>query len=137
VTRHDRRPLPAATALTEGFWAAVREDRLVVQRCDECGRFRHYPPGRCPECTSAAWSWAPVSGRGVVYPFTGSHQPFHLAWAGRTPYVMDTVELEEGVRMVSDLPAEDADRVEIGSRVEVFFDDLPGTEVTLPRFRLT
>jgi uncharacterized OB-fold protein len=48
-----------------------------------------------------------------------------------------TVELEEGVRMVSDLPSEDTDRVQIGSRVEVFFDDLPGTEVTLPRFRLT
>jgi uncharacterized protein len=40
------------------------------------------------------------------------------------------------VRMVSDLPPEDTDRVQIGSRVEVFFDDLPDTEVTLPRFRL-
>jgi uncharacterized protein len=131
------RPLPAPTALTEGFWAAAREHRLVVQRCDDCGRLRHYPQERCPDCTSAAWSWAPVSGRGVVYTFTVSHQPFHPAWAGRTPYVVATVELEEGVRMVSDLPPEDTDRVQIGSPVEVFFEDQPDADVTLPRFRLT
>jgi uncharacterized OB-fold protein len=78
-----------------------------------------------------------VSGRGVVYTFTRSHQPFHPAWAERTPYVVATVELDEGVRMVSDLPPEDTDRVQIGSRVEVF-DDLDGGDgVTLPRFRLT
>jgi uncharacterized protein len=131
------RPLPAPTALTEGFWAAAREHRLVVQRCDDCGRLRHYPQECCPECTSGAWSWTPVSGRGVVYTFTVSHQPFHPRWAGRTPYVVATVELEEGVRMVSDLPPEDTDRVQIGGPVEVFFDDQPDSDVTLPRFRLT
>jgi len=131
------RPLPVPTALTEGFWAAAREHQLVLQRCDECGRFRHYPQERCPECTSAAWRWIPASGRGFVYTYTRSDQPFHPAWADRTPYLVATVELEEGVRMVSDLPPEDTDRVQIGSRVEVFFDDLPGTGVTLPRFRLT
>jgi uncharacterized protein len=130
------RPLPVPTPLTEGFWAAAREHRLVVQRCDDCGRLRHYPQERCPECTSPAWHWSPVSGRGVIYTYTRSHKPFHPAWAGAAPYVVATVELDEGVRMVSDLPPEDTDRVHIGSRVEVFFDDLPDTEVTLPRFRL-
>jgi len=130
------RPLPEPTALTEGFWTAAREHRLVLQRCDECGRFRHYPQLLCPDCTSSSWTWTPASGRGVVYTYTRTHQPFHPAWTGRTPYVVATVELDEGVRLVSDLPPEDTDRVQIGSPVEVFFDDLPDTEVTLPRFRL-
>jgi len=69
------RPLPTPTALTEGFWAAAREHRLVAQRCDDCGRLRHYPQERCPECTSAAWRWSPVNGRGVIYTFTRSHKP--------------------------------------------------------------
>ena len=47
------------------------------------------------------------------------------------PEVPDLPQLREK------LPPEDTDRVQIGSRVEVFFDDLPDTEVTLPRFRLT
>src|SRR6202007_2141857 len=108
------RPLPVPTALTEGFWAAAREHRLVVQRCDDCGPLRPHPQERWPGGTSAAWNWAPVSGRGVVYTFTVSHQPFHPAWAGRTPYVVATIELEEGVRMVSDLAPGDTDRVQIG-----------------------
>ena len=36
--------------------------------------------------------------------------------------------------MVSDLPDDQTDDVEIGRPVEVFFEDLDG--VTLPRFRL-
>jgi uncharacterized OB-fold protein len=48
--------------------------------------------------------------------------------------VVATVELPEGVRMVSDLPPEDTEAVRIGAPVEVFFDDHEA--VTLPRFRL-
>jgi uncharacterized protein len=80
-----------------------------------------------------------VSGRGFVYTFTVTHQAFHAAWAGRVPYAVATVELEEGVRMVTDLPPEDVERVAIGLPVEVFFEDHEGTDgrrVTLPRFRL-
>jgi uncharacterized OB-fold protein len=46
-----------------------------------------------------------------------------------------TVELEEGVRMVSDVPTDDLDRLVIGAPVEVVFSkDSRG--VTLPRFRI-
>lgn len=38
--------------------------------------------------------------------------------------------------MVSDLPAEDTARAQIGMRVEVFFEEQPDDSVTLPRFRL-
>lgn len=127
------RPLPLPTQLTAGFWAAARRHELVVQRC-ECGRYRHYPQSRCPECLSGAWEWAPVSGRGTIYTFTVTHRPFHPAWAAQAPYAVATVELEEGVRMVSDLPPEDTGDVRIGLPVEVFFDDFES--VTLPRFRL-
>jgi uncharacterized OB-fold protein len=130
----ERSPLPVPSPLTEGFWAAARDHVLVVQRCDDCGVYRHYPQHLCPECQSAAWTWSPVGGRGRVYSFTKTHQPFGAAWAARVPYAVATVELDEGVRMVSDLPPEDFDAVEIGAPVEVFFEDLD--EVTLPRFRL-
>jgi hypothetical protein len=127
------RPLPPPNPLTAGFWEAARRHQLVVQRC-ECGRYRHYPQPLCPHCHSGDWTWAPVSGRGVVYTFTVTHRAFHPAWADRVPYAVATVELDEGIRMVSDLPPQDTGEVRIGMPVEVFFDD---TEpVTLPRFRL-
>jgi len=133
------RPRPKVSELTEGFWAAAREHRLVVQRCDDCGALRHYPQPRCPECRSAAWRWTPLSGRGTVHTFTVTHQAFHPAWADRVPFAVATVELEEGVRMVSDLPPEDVDRVAIGMAVECWFEDHhldDGTTFTFPRFRL-
>jgi uncharacterized protein len=129
-----QRPLPPPSALTAGFWEAAERHQLVVQRC-ECGRFRHYPQPMCPACLSMTWTWVPVSGRGAVYSFTVSHRAFHPAWSDHVPYAVVTVELEEGVRMISDFPDEDTDDVRIGAPVEVFFDHNAGR--VLPRFRLT
>jgi len=130
-----RQPLPKPSPLTEGFWQAAREGRLVVQQCEDCEVLRHYPQHLCPSCHGDRWRWQPVSGRGTVHSFTIAHQAFNPAWIERVPYAVVTVELDEGVRMVSDLPAEDTEQVAIGRRVEVFFD--PVSEgVTLPRFRL-
>jgi uncharacterized OB-fold protein len=130
----DRNPLPAPSELTQGFWDAARRHELVVQRCEECSTYRHYPQHRCPHCLSPSWTWTPVSGRGRVFSFTVTHRAFNANWAERLPYALVTVELDEGVRMVSDLPDDQTDAVEIGRAVEVFFEDLE--EVTLPRFRL-
>lgn len=132
------RPMLDPTPLTEGFWAAAERHELVVQACDGCGTLRHYPQPMCPECWSVGWSWRPVSGRGRVYTYTVSHQAFHPAWADRLPVAIATIELDEGVRMVTDLPGTDTDRVHIGMPVEVFFDEVlagDGRPVTLPRFR--
>lgn len=133
------RPLPEPNDLTVGFWAAAREHRLVVQRCDGCGALRHYPQPMCPDCHSLAFSWAPLSGRGTVHTFTVTHQAFHPAWADRVPFAVATIDLEEGVRMVSDLPTGDVDDVAIGRAVECWFEDHlldDGTTFTFPRFRL-
>lgn len=130
------RPLPRPSPMTQGFWDAARQHVLVVQRCLDCLVWRHYPRPLCPGCGGERWEWSPVSGRGVIYTFTVTHHPFHPAWRGRTPYAVVTVELDEGVRMVGELPPEDTERVAIGLPVEVEFRDLPGENITLPGFRL-
>lgn len=130
------RPLPEPSALTEGFWAAAREGRLVVQGCSDCSLLRHYPQYLCPGCQSAEWSWVPVAGTGEIYSFSVAHRAFHPAWSDSVPYAVVTVELDDGVRMVSDLSAQDTADVAIGRRVEVFFDAI-ADDVVLPRFRLT
>lgn len=128
------RPVVAPSPLTRGFWDAARDHRLVVQRCMACAAYRHYPQLRCPACLSADWSWTAVSGFGTVYTFSVSHRAFSPAWADAVPYVVATIELNEGVRMVSDLPPEDTEIVAIGRAAEVFFDNIG--DVVLPRFRL-
>jgi uncharacterized protein len=130
------RPIPVPTAISAGFWDAARRHELVIQRCTGCGHYRHYPQPRCPDCGSGEWSWAPVSGQGTIYTFTVTHHRFAQAFRDETPYAVATIELAEGVRMVSDLPPEDTADVAIGAPVEVFFEDLEEAAVTLPRFRL-
>ena len=130
------RPMPSPTPLTAAFWEAARRHQLVVQRCDSCGAFRHYPQYLCPQCQSGSWTWAPVRGTGTVYSYAIAYRAFHPSWQDRVPYAVVTVSLDEGVRMVSDLDSNDTARVTVGSPVEVYFEDVPGTGITLPRFRL-
>ncbi|MBW2497972.1 MAG: OB-fold domain-containing protein [Deltaproteobacteria bacterium] len=129
------RPLPQQTELAEGYWEAARRHELAVQRCTDCGVLRHYPQERCPECLSAAVEWAALSGRGTIYTYVVAHAAFHPFFQDRLPYVVATIDLEEGIRMVSDLD-EPEDAIQIGAPVEVFFEELAG-EITLPRFRLS
>ncbi len=129
------RPLPQRTEIAEGYWEAARRHELAVQRCSDCGVLRHYPQERCPECISAAHEWAPLCGRGTIYTYVVSHAAFHPFFQDRLPYVIATIELDEGVRMVCDLLDTDPNSVEIGQRVAVEFADMPG-QGTMPRFKV-
>jgi uncharacterized OB-fold protein len=89
----------------------------------------------CPECHSTDFRWTPISGRGVIHSYTIAHHAFHPFWKDRVPYVIATLELEEGVRMVSDMLELPIDEVEIGLPVEVAFE-VASDEITLPRFHV-
>ena len=129
------RPIPQPTPISQGFWEAARRSELVIQRCRDCRAWRHYPQPMCPDCHSMDWEWEPVSGRGVIHSYIVAHQAFHAHWADKVPYVVATIELEEGVRMVDDMLNLDPAAVKIGLAVEVIFDKL-SDEITLPKFRV-
>ena len=61
------------------------------------------------------------------------HQAYHPAFEA-VPYAVVVVQLDEGVRMLTNLLAVGPGDVAIGMPVEVVFEDVTG-EVTLPKFR--
>ena len=128
----DSMPLPAANAETLPWWEALREHRLVAQRCTACGTLRHPPGPVCPSCSSVDAEWQELSGRGVVYTYTVVHQQFVPA---ELPYVVVVVELDEGVRIVSNIIDTSPQDVSIGAAVHVVWEDM-GPGLVLPRFRL-
>ena len=79
-----RPPIPK-TEISQGFWDAIAEGRLSIQRCTSCGLLRHYPQLRCPSCHSPDSDWADVSGRGRVHSYTVAHRAFHPAWKDTSP----------------------------------------------------
>ena len=74
-----------------------------------------------------------ASGRGEIYSFVIAHRAFHPFWADKVPYVSATIELEEGVRLLTNIVGCAPDAVRIGMAVDVVFEDVT-PNVTLPRF---
>jgi uncharacterized OB-fold protein len=128
------KPLPAVTEDGAPYWEGCREGQLRVQRCTACAHLRWPPSVLCPECLAEAGDWMALSGRGAVYSFIIVHRPQHPAFFDDVPYNVAIVELEEGIRLhtnIIDCPNED---LRIGMPVEVVFAKV-SDEVTLPKFR--
>ena len=85
------------------YWEAARAGRLLLQQCGQCGRIRHYPRVLCDVCFSFAVSWVESPGLGVIYSWTVAHHAFAPDVAGDVPYVLATVDLAEGVRVLGRL----------------------------------
>lgn len=94
------------TELTDAYWEGARKGRLVLQRCGDCGLVRHYPQLLCPACHSFAVEHVDAAGTGSVHSWTVSHHAFNANVADDVPYVLVTVELPEGVRVLGRLDGE-------------------------------
>jgi uncharacterized OB-fold protein len=102
------------------FWDAAVEGRLVAQRCNGCGVLRHPPRPMCPHCGSLAIDVVELSGRGTLYSYAVLHHPQHPAFDYPLPVAL--VDLEEGVRVVSNLVGVATADIRIGMPVEVAFE---------------
>ncbi len=126
-------PLPRPTPLSQPFWDACREERLIVQRCNDCSAYVFIPQPCCGECMSTDLEWVESTGRGTLYSYTTVHRPQQPTF--RVPYTVVIVELEEGWYMLSNLIGVAEDEIEIGTPLEVFFE-ARSDEITLPLFRV-
>jgi uncharacterized OB-fold protein len=131
------RPAPILTDDNAVFWDAAREHRLVAQRCASCGRLRHPPRPMCPHCRSLDVEPVELSGRGTVYSFSIIHYPPTPFFD--YPVLAVLVDLDEGIRIVSNLLEVDPATIEgttlVGARVVVDWV-AAGGGAELPVFRL-
>jgi len=106
------------------FWDSLRERNVKVQRCASCGTFRHVPKEICAKCHSVDFSWAPISGRGIVYTYTIVRRAPTPAYQKDAPYAIVHVTMEEGFRMVGTMAGIEPDSVAIGAPVRVTYRDI-------------
>jgi uncharacterized OB-fold protein len=137
--------MPLATALpsdyvqittnpvTEPFWDAAKERRLVAPKCADCGTFRLPPTPFCPECQSQSVDWVELSGRAEVYSFAVVHGFPGYPDVTLVPVVLDLPDAP-GARLVSNLIDIDPADVEIGMSVTVDFHPITDGWM-LPVFR--
>jgi uncharacterized OB-fold protein len=139
---------PPVGAESGPFWEATREGTLLVQWCTLCDRGIFYPRFLCPYCAAAGpgdsaadesgrsgqsdqaggstLEWRTASGRAIVYAATIEHNP---AATGATfshgePYVVALVDLDEGVRMMTNIIGCAPEDVRPGMAVTVTWEPL-------------
>ena len=109
--------LAEPTELDQPFWDGLSEGKLRLQYC--CSGFQYPFETFCFKCGSDDVSWRDASGEGEVHTFVTVHQRYHAAFADILPYNVSVIELDEGLRIVSNVINIDTDDVKIGMRVKV------------------
>lgn len=128
---------PYADELTQPFWDAALEGRLVAPRCTNCGTFVLYPQPYCFECQGTEFDWVDLPGTGTIYTFTVVRHPLMPQLSAIVPYVSGVVELDgtqgAGARMLVNIVDCDPETVKIGDKVKVQFEKVSDT-YAVPRF---
>tara|TARA_B100000315_G_C14283758_1_gene454221 strand:+ start:11 stop:421 length:411 start_codon:yes stop_codon:yes gene_type:complete len=129
-----KKPLPTIVGETKPFWDSCRQGRLIIQKCESCGEYQFYPRGICAHCWSNDVAWVQSSGKGTVWTFTVTYQNRTPGFAEDVPYVLAMVELDEGVKMFTNIVDCNPKDVKIGMPVEVTFVQATG-QITIPYFK--
>lgn len=118
------RVVPDASDVSQPFWDATRDQRLVLQRCGSCEGYVWYPRPFCPRCLRETLEWTEVSGRGTVHAVSVHHRAPSPEMKDRAPYAVTLVELDEGARLMTNVVGCDPAEVHVGQRVRARWEPL-------------
>jgi uncharacterized OB-fold protein len=125
--------MPEVRPYNEHFWDAASEGTLAVQHCPDCETYVYPPRSACPGCFGDL-EWTDSEGAGTVYSYTVLHHPDPPEAVSRdTPMLGCIVELDEGVRIASELVDCDPADAEIGMAVTATFEETPDGR-SIPKF---
>jgi uncharacterized OB-fold protein len=133
-----KKPLPAITTEAKPFWDGAAQQKLVMQRCQECRAWVWTPRPSCNECGSERLEWMPMSGKGQIYSFTVIRQiagrAASKAFEPDVPYVVAWIDLDEGPRMTSNIVGCAVEDVKLDMKVSVAFEQA-SPDIWLPKFK--
>lgn len=115
---------------TDPHYDALRERRLMLQRCSACCRLR-FPPGPvCPACGSDHLRWEEHDGSATVHSWIRYHRAYLPEYEPLLPYVVVCAQLHAGPRMFARLASADAEPV-FGMRLQAIVERCPSGECLL------
>ena len=133
-------PVPENDNLSAPYWSALRENRLLVQRCHACGTWQFGPEWICHHCHRFDPEWVEVEPRGRIYSWERVWHPVHPCLKEHGPYLVVLVELPQAgnVRMLGNLLGDPRQEVVIGAEVEGVFEHHPDADppYTLMQWRV-
>lgn len=114
---------PGISADTKEFWKGCKEHRLLFQKCSCCGKLRWPAAWLCPDCLSEKFSYQEWSGKARLYSYIVMRKPFSPAVEDKVPYYVADVELEGGVRMISNLVNTEGKSPQCGAKLRLQWED--------------
>tara|TARA_B100000963_G_C22631815_1_gene675316 strand:+ start:2922 stop:3317 length:396 start_codon:yes stop_codon:yes gene_type:complete len=118
------------------FWAAAKKNKLLIQRTINSNKFFLYSRGHSGAIAEDDYEWVEASGLGEIYSFTICNIPgASKYYLDKTPYVIAIINLQEKVRIMSNIIEKNHNNIKIGKKVQVIFQKL-NEEITLPCFKL-
>lgn len=124
------RPISPHDRTTAPFWDASRERRFVIQRCDACDAYQHYPRSFCISCEANDPPFVEASGRATIVSYSIVHRAPHPAFTA--PYAIALVRLDEGPVLLTNIVTDDLDALRCEQRVTLTWEPLPdGRELPL------
>ena len=119
------------------YWEGLLQEKLLIQKCLDCDKLRHYPRPMCDACYSFSYGWIQSKCRGTILSWVVSHHPFHLAFKEKVPYTTITADLEEGIRLLAPLMSDIPEtNLSIGKSLKVGFTKI-SPDFSHPHFELT
>jgi uncharacterized OB-fold protein len=129
-----QKPVPIPDEASQPFFDGAREHHLMLQQCTTCGEMMWPVKSRCDNCLNPTITWVQASGKGTLYSFALMHQVYHPGFVSEVPYNVAEVDLEEGLRVISNIVGCSNADLRISMPLEVTFEDI-SEAVTLPKFK--
>ena len=123
------------------YFRYCAEHDFRLQECAACTLVRYPPTTACPWCAQPESNWVSVEAKGAVHSYGEIHHAIQPAFREHLPYLVLLVDLDtqkgrptehESLRIIGNLvtpegelaPPESVERVGIGSRVRMVFNDV-------------
>ena len=130
----NNKPMPVPTEISAPFWEGLKAERLLIQQCNACEHWIFYPRRHCPACLAHDLAWREVSGGATLYSFTLTRIATLPDFIDEMPQKLAVVELDEGVRINTNLVGLEEDEIRIGMRLQPVFAEVDAKGNRLLRF---
>jgi len=133
--RAPQKSLPKINKVDQPYWEGAAAGKLLLQKCRGCGKVQFFPRVACVDCFGEM-DWIEAKGTGKIHTFTLVRVPRNPAFKEDVPIYYINVILDEGVIMESRLVGDAKEKVKMGDRVKVIFQETHDPNIKLPCFEL-
>ncbi len=128
-----KKPRPTIDPDSKTYWEGASNEKLMLQYSIDTNEYFLYSKQLTNAINSKNIEWRQVSGKGKIYSFTIVYAPAGPAFKNDTPYIVASIELDEGARIISNIITDDIEKVSIGDKVKVIFEK-QSDGFTIPMF---